>query len=198
MVADLVEPAKPRLKRYTQADHDRVHADAILIGVRPAARKHHVNEDTACGWAYREKWKLPACLPTLPANQGRHLHDPQSATQARLRALDQLSESIDEHGEHSRLYLSAATLQAAHELAANGGRSEGERVPYAGLLNTSRAGDTVHGWQAQRQAGAQTNVAVQVVLPTPDEEAKRDALHAKLDEITRRLAERSAMRSIAP
>lgn len=27
-----------------------------------------------------------------------------------------------------------------------------------------------------------------VILPTPEEEAKRDALHAKLDEITRRLA----------
>jgi len=31
-----------------------------------------------------------------------------------------------------------------------------------------------------------------VILPTPDEEAKRDALDAKLDEITRRLAARSS------
>ncbi len=37
-----------------------------------------------------------------------------------------------------------------------------------------------------------------VVLPTPEEEAKRDALHAKLDEITRRLADRSAARDSAP
>src|SRR5207247_10252043 len=113
-------------------------------------------------------------------------------------ALNELAASIDEHGEHSRLYLSAATLQASHQLAQDGGHTEGERVPYAGLLNVSRSGDTVHGWQAQRQAGAQTNGAVQVVLPTPQEEAKRDALHAKLDEITRRLAERSAARGSAP
>ena len=32
-----------------------------------------------------------------------------------------------------------------------------------------------------------------VILPTPDEEAKRDALHAKLDEITRRLSQRSTI-----
>ena len=37
-----------------------------------------------------------------------------------------------------------------------------------------------------------------VILPTPEEEAKREALHAKLDEITRRLAERSAARVSAP
>src|SRR5437763_1046617 len=37
-----------------------------------------------------------------------------------------------------------------------------------------------------------------VILPTPEEDAKREALHAKLDEITRRLAERSSARVSAP
>jgi hypothetical protein len=101
--------------------------------------------------------------------------------------MSRLAESIDEQGEHSRLYLSSATLQASHTLAAQGGKTEGERVPYAGLLNVSRSGDTVHGWQAQRTAGPTVQIA-NVIQPTPEERAERQAMFAKLEEITRRLA----------
>lgn len=32
---------------------------ALEIGARSAARKLGLNEDTVCGWSYRDKWKLP-------------------------------------------------------------------------------------------------------------------------------------------
>lgn len=175
MVADL--EAKPVKPRYSQEDRDRVQADAILIGVRPAARKHGINEDTVCAWAAKGGWKLPSVLVELR----------KQATSRGSQALQHIAASIDEHGEHSRLYLSAATLQASHALAAQGGQTKGERVPYAGLLNVSRSGDTVHGWQAQRTAGPTVQIA-NVILPTPQEQAERQAMFAKLEEITRRLA----------
>src|SRR5205814_5651915 len=109
------------------------------------------------------------------------------------RTLGELATVIDEHGEHSRLYLSAATLQASHQLAQAGGHTEGERVPYAGLLNVSRSGDTVHGWQAQRTAGPTVQIA-NVIMPTPEEKAQREAIDAKLDAITRRLTEQHQAR----
>jgi hypothetical protein len=185
MVADIIERPIKKQYRIPQETWDRVHADALIIGVRPAARKHQLNEDTVCVRAHREKWKLPASLPTLPYR--RRAINAQEARESTSHALDQLASVIDEQGEHSRLYLSAATLQASHTLAAQGGKTEGERVPYAGLLNVSRSGDTVHGWQAQRTAGPTVQIA-NVIQPTPEERAERQAMFAKLEEITRRLA----------
>src|SRR4051794_6622194 len=133
MVADLIE-AKPKRQTHAMELRQRVHADALIIGVRPSARKHGVSEDTACTWAKRERWQLPECLITL-RRSGKRSHNALKSDESRLHALNQLAESIDEQGEHSRLYLSAATLQASHALAGQGGKTDGERVPYAGLLN---------------------------------------------------------------
>lgn len=152
---------------------ERVHADALLIGLRPAARKHGINERTVCTWAHRGEWKLPHVLQPF----GR-----VKANESKARALNALAEAIDEQGEHSRAYLSSATLQASHDLAQSGGKTEGERVPYAGLLNASRSGDVVHGWQAKRQQPAAA-VNVAVILPTPEEQAKLREIDSKLDAI---------------
>jgi hypothetical protein len=115
MVADIIERPIKKQYRIPQETWDRVHADALIIGVRPAARKHQLNEDTVCVRAHREKWKLPASLPTLPYR--RRAINAQEARESTCHALDQLASVIDEQGEHSRLYLSAATLQASHTLA---------------------------------------------------------------------------------
>lgn len=181
MVADLAPIETPPELTDRDKFRQQVHAKALLIGIRPAARFFGIKETTACQWAKRYKWKLPDCLKEfkLKPHRKRDLssHD----------VINRFASSIDEHGEHSRLYLSAATLKASHELAQAGGHTAGERVPYAGLLNVSRSGDTVHGWQAQRTAGPTVQIA-NVILPTPQEQAERQAMFAKLEEITRRLA----------
>src|SRR5262252_7771914 len=55
-----VKPAARAPRKHSSETKEKVRAWAPVIGLRAAARKFQVNEDTACWWAHREKWVLPA------------------------------------------------------------------------------------------------------------------------------------------
>jgi len=75
-----VQPAARAARKHSSETKEKVRAWAPVIGLRAAARKFQVNEDTACWWAHREKWVLPAVFAqTRIRNASKHA---QSITHA--------------------------------------------------------------------------------------------------------------------
>ena len=95
-----------------------------------------------------------------------------------------------EQSGDTMLYMSSAALKASYEAAKMTGKALLDRDTAMALECHNRSADRTHGWTAARQQ-AQTQVAVQVVMPTPEERAERTAEHRKLDEIAKRLKELS-------
>jgi hypothetical protein len=172
MVAQAEDPtAKPNHRK------DNVRAWAPAIGLRAAARKFGVKENTALAWAHREHWILPDVFKPIR----------RRCNQAAISAHEAQQSVIAEQGEESRLYLAAAGLKASYEAAQRDGASLLDKNASIAVLNHARSLDTVHGWTASRTAGPTVQIA-NVVMPTPEEKAERQAMFAKLEEITRRLA----------
>ncbi len=87
-------------------EREAVRLLAIEIGLRPAARKLGLNEDTVCSWAKRETWfASPANPQTLQAPQAK----PGDVLQATLQARKQESRA-----KLSEYQVRAATEAAAH------------------------------------------------------------------------------------
>ena len=64
-----------------------------------------------------------------------------------------------------------------------------ERDKAQALECHNRNADRTHGWSAARQQ-SQVQVAVQVTMPTPEEQAQREADHKRMDELTAQLQRR--------
>jgi hypothetical protein len=172
MVAEIKDrPAKPNHRK------DNVRAWAPAIGLRAAARKFGVKENTALAWAHREHWILPNVFKPIQ----------KRCNQAAIAAHEAQQSVIAEQGEESRLYLAAAGLKASYEAAQRDGASLLDKNASIAVLNHARSLDCVHGWSVSRQQGVSVQIA-NVIQPTPEERAERQAMFAKLEEITRRLA----------
>lgn len=165
------------MTREQLREHVREWSD--VIGLRAAARKFGVNEDTACVWAKRYNWPTPKVFALWKAR-----HD---ALKAGVSAVREAQSSIlRDQGEESRLYLSSAGLKASHEAATRSGTELLDRNTSQAVLNTARSLDVVHGWSVQTP-----QVSVQVanlVMPSEAEAQRTRELHARLDEITARLS----------
>jgi hypothetical protein len=173
MVADIkYRPAKPNHRK------DNVRAWAPAIGLRAAARKFGVKENTALAWAHREHWILPDVFKPIQ----------KRCNQAAISAHEAQQSVIAEQGEESRLYLAAAGLKASYEAAQRDGASLLDKNASIAVLNHARSLDTVHGWTASRTNGSVSVQIANVIQPTPEEKAERQAMFTKLEEITRRLA----------
>jgi len=98
---------------------------------------------------------------------------------------DAQREVMEQQSKDVALYLSSAALKAAHEAASMTGKALLQKDTAIAVEATSRTADRTHGWTAARQQPA-VQIA-NVVLPTPEERAKLDALDAKLDEIVQTL-----------
>jgi hypothetical protein len=173
-----VKSAARAARKHSSETKEKVRAWAPVIGLRAAARKFQVNEDTACWWAHREKWVLPAVFAqTRIRNASKQA---QSITHA---AQDEV---LREQSEQTMLYMSAASLKASYEAAQMEGKQLLERDKAQALECHNRNADRTHGWSAARQQ-SQVQVAVQVNMPTPEEQAQREADHKRMDELTARL-----------
>jgi hypothetical protein len=157
---------------------EAVQRDANIIGLRASARKHGVNEDTACVWAHRERWKLPTVFhPPRPARKRS-----VAIVNGVASALDQ---SVKELGKDAQLYLAATSVKASEAYARKSGDELVKGTTPMGIAMIAKASDTVFGWTAERAKPAQVNVAV--VMPTPEQDAERQAAHDALDAITAKL-----------
>src|SRR4030095_13221007 len=98
-------------------------------------------------------------------------------------------EVLREQSEQTMLYMSAASLKASYEAAQMEGKQLLERDKAQALECHNRNADRTHGWSGARQQ-SQVQVAVQVNMPTPEEQAQREADHKRMDELTAQLQRR--------
>ncbi len=80
---------------------------AMEIGVRPAARKLGVNEDTACSWADRYDWNISG-----KATNGR----PHSASTLQANPADVLQSELASHEHGTRLTLAKYAHNASRAI----------------------------------------------------------------------------------
>src|SRR5262245_24252370 len=160
---------------------ENLRALALLIGLRPAARKLGIVETTATMWASRHNWKLSETdnFAPLRTRSGRKMR----STSDEVSLREGIERSLREVSDETRLYLGSAALKAGFAAAGMEGSEILGKDRSIGVLNAARTADVVHGWTAQRTQGAQVAVQVNVPLPSAEERAERKELHAKLDEI---------------
>ena|SRR5215475_2914096 len=158
---------------------ENLRALALLIGLRPAARKMGVKEGTALQWSKRHNWQLSKLdnFAPLRTRPGRAM----SSNGISVR--EALEQTMHEVSDETRLYLGSAALKAGIAAAGMEGTEILGKDKSIGVLNAARTADVVHGWTAQRTQGTQVAVQVNVPLPSAEERAERKELHAKLDEI---------------
>jgi len=104
-----VKPAARATRNHSPETKEKVRAWAPVIGLRAAARKFQVNEDTACWWAHREKWVLPAVFAQI------RIRNATKQAQSIIHAAQ--DEVLREQSEQTMLYMSAASLKASYEAA---------------------------------------------------------------------------------
>src|SRR5215468_5183801 len=168
-----VKPAARAARKHSSETKEKVRAWAPVIGLRAAARKFQVNEDTACWWAHREKWVLPAVFAqTRIRNASKQA---QSITHAAQE------EVLKEQSEQTMLYMSAASLKASYEAAQMEGKQLLERDKAQALECHNRNADRTHGWSAARQQGSMVAVQVNIPMPTQAERDEMRSLDDKLD-----------------
>lgn len=162
---------------------DQLHTLALCIGLRAAARKLGINEKTATSWSCKYQWKLAEVF-AISGPPLRHRFRRESTG---VSAHEAVAEAFKEQSEDTRLFLSGATLKAAHDASTATGKELRGKFESTGLLNVARTADVVHGWTAARQTPL-VQIA-NVTLPTPIEDAERKAVDRKLDAITKLLNE---------
>jgi hypothetical protein len=189
-VAELdATPVAQKLRNRAETK-EKVRQWSNIIGLRAAARKFGVNEDTACWWAHKDKWNLSKALDI-----DRSEIKAFKAGQSNSRAIN--DEILRDQSDKTALYMSSAALKASFEAANMSGEELLDKNVAIALQAHNRTADTTHGWTQSRQQ-VQTQVAVQVVMPTPEEQEQRKADHQKLDEIARLLRERQALKDSQP
>lgn len=102
---------------------------AIQFGVREAARRLHLNEDTVCSWAKRGQWFTPKQKPP-----------PQAIDTQALQAGDILLEELAENEKETKLSLS----RSAKRMAKDAEQATLKHAPYVNQVAKTAA--LVHGW----------------------------------------------------
>src|SRR5678809_146391 len=121
-------------------DREAVKTLAVAIGVREAARKLGLNEDTVCSWARRGKWFAPTPTPKSQAIDLQALHATPSM-------------ALASYGKSTRLHLAKASHKASEHLAEQPAEAILDRSQ--AMRHVSAVASQVHGWeQNQGQQGA--------------------------------------------
>jgi hypothetical protein len=177
-----VKSAARAARKHSSETKEKVRAWAPVIGLRAAARKFQVNEDTACWWAHREKWVLPAVFA-----QTRIRNASKQAQSITHGAQDEI---LREQSEQTMLYMSSAALKASYAAAQSTGNGLMIRDNAQALEAHSCTADRVHGWSASRQSAPNVAVQVNVPMPTAEEREEMNRLDRKLDAFSAMLKER--------
>ena len=148
---------------------------AMQIGVRPAARAIGLNENRVLQWTRRGKWGINGKAVTLrgapPGNQNV------------ITPLEAVSNIVQHYGDRAKIGATIAGAKALEHLADAQGVDLVKPANAISADQWTKAVDRAAGWTQARQQAAGVNVAVQVNVPTPEDDAERRERHAKLDEI---------------
>ncbi len=137
--------ALPAVTTTPKVNKEAVRLLAIQIGVRPAARKLGLNEDTVCSWAKRDNWFV------VPANP-QTLQAPQAPSPG-----DVMLNTLAEHERKTKLGLASYASTQAQHLAKNGKLTDSGH-----FKNVAGGASIVHRWDAKSENTQ--NVVVNVAL----------------------------------
>ncbi len=154
---------------------------ALNIGLRSAARAMGLSEMRVRNWSSRQKWgiaNLPICR--IPASDARLAPSDTSAIEA-------MRNVVQHYGDRAKIGATIAGAKALEHLADSEAATLVKPANSIAADQWTKAVDRAAGWTAARQAPVQ--VAVQVNLPSAEEQAELRETDAKLDEIARLLRE---------
>ncbi len=120
---------------------------AMEIGLRPAARKLGLNEDTVCSWADREGWNIANI-----AKNGR----PSVASTLQASPADVLQNELARLERETKLSLAKSAARMSHEA------TEAKLKQSSDVHNVAKTAAIVHRWDAKEQQSA--NIVVNVAL----------------------------------
>lgn len=145
------------------------------VGFNVASEMTGVNVCTLYKWSKRYDWsavpKHAQALDASKLSKSASAHD----------------ETLDKINKSAHFHYGVAALKAGMTASELTGDQLMERNTAMAFNQNTQAADRAFGWTAQRTAGPTVQIA-NVVMPTPEEKAERQAMFAKLEEITRRLA----------
>jgi hypothetical protein len=178
MVSDIIEQtAKP--KRIPKAERlilvENARRTVGQVGFNVASEMTGIPVMTLYQWSKRYAW---------------------SAVPKHAQALDasKLSKSASAHDEtlgkinkSAHYHYAVAALKAGVTASELSGEQLMERNTAMAFNQNTQAADRALGWTASRSTGVSVQIA-NVIQPTPEERAERQAMFARLEEITKRLA----------
>jgi len=145
------------------------------VGYQLASQLSGVKVMTLYQWKKRFGWKDIA--PHAQALDASKLSESAAAHDETLRKINKAA----------KLHYAVAALKAGVEASGKTGKALMQHKTALAFNQNAQAADRTLGWTAERSQ-PQVAVAVKVEMPTPEQDKQRQALHDKLDEITRRLA----------
>ncbi len=133
-------------------DREAVRVLAINIGVREAARRLGLNEDTVCSWAKRGNW-FALQAPAQALSKSREI----IASNLQAKPGDVMLSTLNEHKNETRLSLARSVRKLAKD-AEKANLKQSKHV-----LNVAQtAGHTFEDWQPKQTQGV--NVMVNLAL----------------------------------
>ena len=151
-----------------------LHHLSLDIGIRPAARAMGISEDRARKISSRRRFKLLAVRPALSGSVARSPN---------VTAIEAKAQIVQHYGDRAKIGATIAGAKALEHLADTQGADLVKPGNAISADQWTKAVDRAAGWTQARQQSAGVNVAVQVNVPTPADDAERRERHAKLDEI---------------
>jgi hypothetical protein len=153
---------------------------AMDIGVRPAARALGLSEARVMKWSSRYKWGIAALFPP-----GLHVPRPSAMVSGAIEAKRRI---LEQHRSRTQLGMAQSATNAFEHLADKPGNALCSPATAIAASQWAKVADITHGYAAERTAPPQVQVAI-ISQPTEIEREERRAMHARLDDIARRLAD---------
>lgn len=144
--------AAPSLDIDKEAVRVLVHA----VGVREAARRMNLSEDTVKSWSSRGKWLAQPTPTPIPPTQRR------IAPIAPISPADAMKAALEDDSVQTKVALSKGLRRVAEHvqgLEPGAALASGQNVKAI-----AASADLVHGWSAARAAGSVSQVMVNVNL----------------------------------
>ena len=152
-----------------------LHHLSLDIGIRPAARAMGISEDRARKISSRRRFNLVRAR--CNAVSGPPSRSPN------VTGIEAKAAIVQHYGDRAKIGATIAGAKALEHLADTQGVDLVKPGNAISADQWTKAVDRAAGWTQARQQSAGVNVAVQVNVPTPADDAERRERHAKLDEI---------------
>lgn len=139
-------------------DRESVKTLCVAIGVRAAARKLNLPEDTVRQWSCRGKW-FSHHSPPPPKPQPPTVLQPKTDAVTNVTTPSEtLKNALEADSRASKIGLSAATRRAADAFAKKKGSSVIKQAQQ--LRHVVAAAATLHGWTESKETGLTVNLGV--------------------------------------